>query len=41
MQVRTEIILDASIEIFDLGIALRMGWSGLGVLDVQDGEKLG
>ena len=41
MQVGAEIVFDASIEIFNLSIALRMGRSSLGMFDVQDCEKLG
>ena len=41
MQVRAEVVFDASIEVFNLGIALRVSRSRLGVLDIQDGEKLG
>ena len=41
MQVRAEVIFDQSTEVFNLGIALRVGRSCLGVLDIQDGEELG
>ena len=41
MQVGAEIVFDASIEVFNLSIALRMGRSSLGMFDVQDCKKLG
>ena len=41
MQVWTEVVLDTSIEVLNLGIALRMSRSCLGVLDVQDRKELG
>ena len=38
MQVPAEVVLDPSIKVFDLSIALRVSRSCFGVLDIQDGE---
>ena len=41
MQVRAEVIFDPAIKVFNLSVALRMSRSCSGVLDIQNGEKLG
>ena len=41
MQVWAEVAFDPAIKVFNLSIALRMSGSCLGVLDIQNGEKLG
>ena len=41
IQVRAEVIFDSAIKVFNLSIALRMSRSCIGVLDIQNGEKLG
>ena len=41
MQIRAEILIDSLIEVFNPGIALRMGRSSFGVLDIQDSQDFG
>ena len=41
MQVRAEVVLDSTIKVFNLSVALGVSRSCFGVLDVQDGEKFG